>query len=91
MVKPIVQPELLSPLDFLHSRPGGLGKPYFEQLVPKAVSLAIRLYQDRKEAFLREDLVEKKEELDVMANRYGLLANCSRLRLTTLGFSWLAA
>lgn len=68
MVKPIVQPELLSPLDFLHSRPGGLGKPYFEQLVPKAVSLAIRLYQDRKEAFLREDLVEKKEELDVMAN-----------------------
>lgn len=39
-------------------------RPLFERLVPYAVNLAISLYEDRKETFLREEIIARKDELD---------------------------
>ena len=81
MVKPTTPPEVVSPLAFLHNRAGGLGKPYFETLVPYEVYLAVKVYEDRKEGILAEEIVGRKNELDAAAAR---CARFSRLLLTSL-------
>lgn len=73
MVKPTSPPEVVSPLAYLHNRAGGLGKPYFETLVPYEVYLAVKVYEDRKEGILAEEIVGRKNELDAAAARCVLL------------------
>lgn len=65
MVKAAIPQEVEYPIPRLHSGAGGLGmRPLFERLVPYAVHLAISLYDDRKDSYVRDQIVSKKEELD---------------------------
>lgn len=68
MVRLTPPPEVISPLSYLHNSPGGLGRPLFEALIPYEVHLAAKVYEDRKERLLLEDLVERKNELDSQAS-----------------------
>ncbi len=67
MVKPTTIPELVSPIGYLHTGAGGLGRPLFDQLVPIEVHLAVSVYDDRKAELLREQLVGRRDELDAVA------------------------
>lgn len=67
MVKPTTIPELVSPISYLHTGAGGLGRPLFDQLVPIEVHLAVSVYDDRKAELLREQIVGRKDELDAVA------------------------
>lgn len=68
MVKPTPPAKVVSPLSYLHNAAGGLGRPLFEALIPYEVHLAAKVYEDRKERLLVEDLVERKNELDSQAS-----------------------
>lgn len=69
-VKPTIPPAVLNPIAHLHNREGGLGKPYFEALVPWEVNHAVQIYKDRKEMLLQDEFVGKKKELDAHAARF---------------------
>jgi programmed cell death 6-interacting protein len=43
--------------------------PLFERMLPYAVHLAISLYDDRKDTFVREQIVAKKDDLDQVSTR----------------------
>ncbi|KAI5480664.1 hypothetical protein MNV49_007591 [Pseudohyphozyma bogoriensis] len=68
MVKPTPPPEVATPLAFLQPGAGGLGKPYFDALVPKEVAMARKVWEDRKTEFVKE-LAERKDALDAKANK----------------------
>ena len=44
-------------------------RPLFERLVPYAVHLAISIYDDRKDSFVKEEIASRKEELDHVSAR----------------------
>ena len=67
MVKLLAPPEISSPLSHLHNSPGGLGRPFFESLVPQEVSLAVRVWDDRKSAWAKEEVQDRSLELDRQA------------------------
>lgn len=70
MVKPTAPLEIVSPLSCLHrSSPAGLGKPLFEALVPYEVYMAVKVYEDRKEVLLSEDIVGVEAELSAAATK----------------------
>jgi hypothetical protein len=69
MVKPIVPPEVQDPIGLLHDRPGGLGKPLLESLIPYGVHLAVSVYDDRKDTLVRTELAERVNELDALLAR----------------------
>lgn len=69
-VTPTIPPAVLNPIAHLHNREGGLGKPYFEALVPWEVNHAVKIYKDRKEVLLQDEFVGKKKELDAHAARF---------------------
>ena len=70
MVRSALPQEIEHPMPRLHQGTGGLGmRPLFERLVPYAVHLAISLYDDRKDTFVREQIVAKKDELDQVSTR----------------------
>jgi hypothetical protein len=54
MVKATIPAEVSNPIVYLHSNAGGLGRPFFESLVPYSVRLAISIYDNRKDEFARE-------------------------------------
>ena len=70
MVKITVPPEILKPIDYLHDSPSGLGKPLFETLVPYGVHLAISVYDDRKDEFVRSELSSRLVELEALQSSY---------------------
>ena len=61
MVKPVVPP------DVANSSPLLRGKPLFAELVPYGVHLAISIYDDRKDSIVRQDVAERRDELDGIA------------------------
>lgn len=69
MVKPLTPPQISSPLAYLHNGAGGLGKPYFESLVPQEVTLGVRVYNDRKEVWFKEEIAGRRAELEKEALR----------------------
>lgn len=70
MVKALIPQEVEFPIPRLHRSTGGLGmRPLFERLVPYAVHLAISLYEDRKETYVRDQIVAKKDDLDQISTR----------------------
>ena len=69
MVKATIPPEVNAPIQALHTGPGGLGRPFFETLVPYGVHLAISIFDNRKEEFMKNDLQGRIEELESVARR----------------------
>lgn len=70
MVKASIPQEVEFPIQRLHQGTGGLGmRPLFERLVPYAVHLAISLYDDRKESYVKEQIIAKKDDLDQVSTR----------------------
>jgi programmed cell death 6-interacting protein len=69
MVKPIIPPEVQDPIVYLHDRQGGLGRPLLDALIPYGVHLAVSVYDDRKDALIRNDLAGRAEELDSLLSR----------------------
>jgi programmed cell death 6-interacting protein len=67
MVKPTLPPAVSGPLDALHDGTGGLGRPFFQTLVPYAVHQAISVYTDRVESLIRAEVASRVEELDAVA------------------------
>ncbi|KAL7416997.1 BRO1-like domain-containing protein [Mrakia frigida] len=64
MVKPVLPKEVEDSLGWLIREGGGLG---WEGLVDYGVHVAISVYDDRKESFVRDEIVGKKEEVDEIA------------------------
>jgi programmed cell death 6-interacting protein len=74
LVKPTLPPDVEYPIPKLHTGRDGLGmRPLFERLLPYAVHLAISIYEDRKENFIKEEVAARREELDLAATEYALL------------------
>ena len=70
MAKPFLPTDVEYPIPKMHTGKGGLGmRPLFERLMPYAVHLAISIYDDRKEAFIREEVAAKKDDLDQESTR----------------------
>jgi programmed cell death 6-interacting protein len=69
MVKPIVPPEVQDPIAHLHDRQGGLGRPLLDALIPYGVHLAVSVYEDRKDALVRNELAGRADELDSLLAR----------------------
>ena len=70
MVKATLPQEIEHPIARLHTGKGGLGqRPLFENVIPYAVHAAIALYEHRKETFLKEEIIQKKDQLDHTATR----------------------
>lgn len=68
LVKPTVPPEVEYPIPRLHTGRDGLGmRPLFERLLPYAVHLAISIYEDRKDTFIKDEVAARREELDQTA------------------------
>jgi programmed cell death 6-interacting protein len=68
MVKASVPAEISSPIPFLRDTPApAYGKPLFRELVPYGVHVAISIFEDRKDTFVREEIEMKREELDSLA------------------------
>ncbi|BGP27682.1 pH-response regulator protein palA/rim20 [Rhodotorula toruloides] len=66
LVKPVIPPELASPLTHLHRRAGGLGKPLLEALVPRETLEVLSLWEDRKKTWLEDKVVSVAHELDAV-------------------------
>lgn len=65
MVKAAIPQDVEFPIPRLHQGAGGLGmRPLFERLIPYAVHLAISLYEDRKDTYVKEQIVARKDDLD---------------------------
>lgn len=69
MVKASTPPQIASPISYLHNGPSGLGKPYFEELVPWEVHQAVKVYEDRKDNLGKDMFTGRKRELDSKATR----------------------
>lgn len=67
LVKPVIPPELASPLKYLHSQGGGLGKPLLEALVPKETLEILSLWEDRKKTWLDDKVASTARELDAVS------------------------
>ncbi|BGP65975.1 hypothetical protein NBRC10512_007362 [Rhodotorula toruloides] len=67
LVKPVIPPELASPLKYLHSQGGGLGKPLLEALVPKETLEILSLWEDRKKTWLADKVTSTARELDAVS------------------------
>ncbi|EST04478.1 ALIX V-shaped domain protein [Kalmanozyma brasiliensis GHG001] len=68
MVKAVVPVEVLQPIAHLRDSPApAFGKPLFGELVPYGVHLAISIYDDRKDSFVRDTLGARRDELDAIA------------------------
>lgn len=60
--------EVSTPILYLRDSPApAYGKPLFRELVPYGVHVAISIFEDRKESFIREEFEMKREELDSLA------------------------
>lgn len=60
--------EVTNAITFLRDAPSpAFGRPLFRELVPYGVHVAISIFEDRKDTFLRHDIEMKREELDSMA------------------------
>ena len=64
MAKAKLPTEVEDSLGWLIREGGGLG---WEGLVDYGVHIAISVYDDRKESFVRDEIVSKKEEVDQIA------------------------
>lgn len=56
-------------------------RPLFERLVPYAVHLAISLYDDRKDSYIREQISIRKDDLDQTSTRCvqnGCMLHCDK-------------
>ncbi|KAK4705321.1 programmed cell death 6-interacting protein, partial [Phenoliferia sp. Uapishka_3] len=69
MVRPTPPPTITSPLSHLHSGVGGLGRPFFETLVPQKVTSAVRVWKDRLQEWVKEEVSVKSEDLDKNATK----------------------
>ncbi|TKY89532.1 hypothetical protein EX895_001317 [Sporisorium graminicola] len=68
MVKPVVPAEVAQPIVHLRDAPQpAYGRPLFAELVPYGVHLAISIYDDRKDSFVRDTIGGKRDELDAIA------------------------
>ncbi|CDR99087.1 hypothetical protein, partial [Sporisorium scitamineum] len=68
MVKPVVPAEVSQPIAHLRDAPQpAYGRPLFAELVPYGVHLAISIYDDRKDSFVRDTIGGKRDELDAIA------------------------
>ncbi|UZJ52778.1 hypothetical protein CBS101457_002098 [Exobasidium rhododendri] len=68
MVDAKVPIEVSNPIPYLRDTPApAYGKPLFRELVPYGVHVAISIFEERKESFIREELEMKREELDNLA------------------------
>ncbi|PWN46889.1 BRO1-domain-containing protein [Violaceomyces palustris] len=68
MVKPVLPAEVENPIPLLREGPSpALGQPLFSELVPYGVHLAISIYEDRKDSLIREEINQRREELDAIA------------------------
>lgn len=68
MVEAKVPGELASPIQYLRDSPApAFGKPLFRELVPYGVHVAISVFDERKDSFVREEIEVKKQELDALA------------------------
>jgi programmed cell death 6-interacting protein len=60
--------EVMNPISFLRDAPNpAFGKPLFRELIPYGVHVAISIFEDRKDTFVRQDIEMKREELDSLA------------------------
>ncbi|PWN45049.1 BRO1-domain-containing protein [Ceraceosorus guamensis] len=70
LVEAKVPSELEKPLQHLSEGTNvtpALGKPLFAELVPYAVHVAVSVYEDRKDSYVRDELNARREELDAIA------------------------
>ncbi|SCV68239.1 BQ2448_360 [Microbotryum intermedium] len=67
MARATTAAEVVSPLH--HLKIGKLGKPLFEGLVPWQVHAAVKVYEDRRETFIKDEVLEKKGALDALSTR----------------------
>ncbi|SPO38871.1 related to RIM20 - protein involved in proteolytic activation of Rim101p [Pseudozyma flocculosa] len=68
MVKPVLPNEVANAISLLRDSPApALGKPLFAELVPYGVHLAISIYDDRRDSLVREQIAERRDELDSIA------------------------
>ncbi|SPO29573.1 related to RIM20 - protein involved in proteolytic activation of Rim101p [Ustilago trichophora] len=68
MVKPVTPVEVNQPIVHLRDSPQpAYGRPLFAELVPYSVHLAISIYDDRKDSFVRDTIGGRRDELDVLA------------------------
>ncbi|SOV02700.1 related to RIM20 - protein involved in proteolytic activation of Rim101p [Ustilago sp. UG-2017a] len=68
MVKPLVPVEIARPIAHLRDAPQpAFGRPLFAELVPYGVHLAISIYDDRKDSFVRDTIAGRRDELDALA------------------------
>ncbi|SPO28280.1 related to RIM20 - protein involved in proteolytic activation of Rim101p [Ustilago trichophora] len=68
MVKPITPVEVAQPIAHLRDSPQpAYGRPFFAELVPYGVHLAISIYDDRKDSFVRDTIGGRRDELDALA------------------------
>lgn len=68
MVDAKLPQEVASPIPLLREGPApAFGRPLFQELVPYGVHVAISIFDDRKETFVREEIDLKREELDSLA------------------------
>jgi len=68
MVDAKIPLEVSNPIPFLRDSPiPAYGKPLFRELVPYGVHVAISIFEERKDSFVREEIEMKREELDSLA------------------------
>ncbi|SGY18091.1 BQ5605_C015g07978 [Microbotryum silenes-dioicae] len=67
MARATTAAEIVSPLD--HLQIGRLGKPLFEGLVPWQVHAAVKVYEDRRDTFIKDEVLVKKGALDALSTR----------------------
>lgn len=68
MVEAKVPSEVANPISLLRDSPNpAFGRPLFRELVPYAVHVAISIFEERKDSFVREEIEMKREEMDSLA------------------------
>lgn len=68
MVHEKCPPEISNPIPLLRDSPApAFGRPLFQELVPYGVHLALSIYDDRKDTFVRDEIATRREELDGIA------------------------
>lgn len=69
MVEAKIPSEIANPIPLLRDAPQpAFGKPLFQELVPYGVHVAVSIFDERKDAFIREEIELKREELDGLAS-----------------------
>ncbi|KAF8923241.1 pH-response regulator protein palA/rim20 [Dissophora ornata] len=63
MCKPVITPEISDPVPLMNEHNMLLGVPLFSRLVPFAVHQAASVYSERKERIVKEDIIEKFDNL----------------------------